>query len=175
MINLKLLVEGKYDYGCVMAKIDSESAKKILDFNYKFIGEEYLYTEDGDSSYGREVDLHTTIKYGLVNSYNEEQMKHLLRNVTPFDIQVRGLSIFENTNFDVLKFDVESPVLHQLHEQFSYLPNHDEHPEYHPHMTLAYVRKGLAERFLKTPSKFARVPVNMIVYSDRGEKTYYNL
>ena len=158
-----------------MAKIDSESAKKILDFNYKFIGEEYLYTEDGDSSYGREVDLHTTIKYGLVQSYTEEQMKQLIRQVTPFDVQVKSVSIFENEKFDVVKFDVDGPELRALNEMFSMLPNHDEHPIYHPHMTLAYVRKGMGNRFVKTPARGARVPVKTLLYSDRGEKKFFNL
>lgn len=173
MISLMKLVEGRYDYGCVMARIDEEAARKILDFNYKTISEDLIYKEGDD--YGREQHPHITLKYGLTQSYTEAQMKHLLRQVTPFNIQVRGLSIFESDKYDVLKFDVDAPELHKLHETFSFLPNHDEHPEYHPHMTLGYLRKGFAERFVKSPSKFAKIPVNMIVYSDRGQKTYYNL
>ncbi len=174
MISLMNIVEGRYDYGCVMARIDEEAARLVLDFNYKTISEDLLYCEG--QSFGREQHPHVTIKYGLVNSYTEEQMKQMLRQVTPFDIQVKKLSIFEGDDrYDVVKFDVDSPVLHKLHEQFSYLPNHDEYPEYHPHMTLAYVKRGHGSRFVKEASKFARIPVKMIVYSDRGEKSYYNL
>lgn len=173
MISLMRLVEGRYDYGCVMACIQEDVASKLLDFNYKMVKEEHIFQE-GDK-YGREKHPHVTIKYGLVNSYTEEQMKHLLRNVTPFNIQVRGLSIFENEQFDVLKFDIDSPVLHQLHEQFSYLPNHDEHPEYHPHMTVAYVKKGMGKQFVREARQVANIPVKTIVYSDRGDRTYYNL
>lgn len=174
MISLMNIVEGRYDYGCVMARIDEEAARLVLDFNYKIIGEELLYCEG--INFGREQHPHVTIKYGLVQSYTEDQMKQMLRNVTPFDIQVKGISIFEGDDrYDVVKFDVDSPELHKLHEQFGYLPNHDEYPEYHPHMTLAYVKRGYGNRFVKKPSKFARVPVKMIVYSDRGEKSYYTL
>lgn len=173
MINLIHLLEGQYDYGCVMACIDENSAKRILEFNYKTISEEMIYKE-GDE-YGREHHPHITIKYGLTQSYTEEQMKHLLRNVVPFDIQVKGISVFENENCDVVKFDIDGKELRALNELFSRLPNHDSHPDYKPHMTLGYVHKGMGKKFAKPVSKFARIPVRTIEYSDRGEKTYYNL
>ncbi len=173
MISLMKLVEGKYDYGCVMARIHEESAQKILDFNRKTIGEHIIYREGDD--YGREESPHITLKYGLVNGYTEEQMKKILHHVTPFTIDVKGISIFENEKFDVVKFDVDGKELRALNELFSKLPNHDEYPEYHPHMTLAYVRKGMGKRYIKEVKKIAKIPVNCIVYSNRGEKSFFNL
>ena len=175
MISLMRLIENRYEYGCVMAHIDEEAARKIIDFNYKTISEDILYIDENDDSFGREKNPHVTIKYGLVQSYTEEQIRQLLRQVTPFDIQVRGISIFENDKFDVVKFDVDGPELRRLNEIFSSLPNHDEYPTYNPHMTMAYVRKGMGKRFAKTPGKFAKVPVRTIVYSDRGNRSYINL
>jgi 2'-5' RNA ligase len=75
----------------------------------------------------------------------------------------------------VVKFDVEGKELRALNEIFCKLPNEDSHPEYNPHMTLAYVRKGMGKNFVRESQRFARVPVNMIEYSDRGVKSYYNL
>lgn len=103
-------------------------------------------------------------------------MKQMIHNVIPFDVRVRGVSVFESDDrYDVVKFDVESAELSQLHEMFGKLPNHDEHLKYHPHMTLAYVKRGMGKRFVRNPSKFARVPVKTLVYSDRGNKMYFNL
>jgi 2'-5' RNA ligase len=173
MISLMKLVEGKYDYGCVMARIDEESSRKILDFNRKTIGEHIIYKE-GDE-YGREESPHITLKYGLVNGYTEEQMKKILSKVTPFHIDVKGISLFENEKFDVVKFDVDGKELRALNEIFSKLPNHDQYPEYHPHMTLAYVRKGMGRHMVKEARKIAKIPVNSIVYSNRGEKSFFDL
>lgn len=167
------LVEGKYDYGCVMAHIHEEAARKVLDFNYKTISEDLIYKEGNE--FGREQEPHITVKYGLVNGYTEEQMRHLLRQVTPFDVELKSVSIFENDKFDVVKFDVDGKELRALNEMFSMLPNHDEHPIYHPHMTLAYLKKGSGHRFIRSPKKSARVRVEAIVYSNRGEKSYYKL
>lgn len=175
MISLMKLIESRYDYGCVMANIDEDDSRKLIDFNYKTISEDILYIDENDNSFGREQHPHVTIKYGLVQSYTEDQIRQLLRQVTPFDIQVRGISIFENEKFDVVKFDVDGPELRKLNEIFSSLPNHDEYPTYNPHMTIAYVKKGMGKRFVKTPGKFARIPVRTIVYSDRGNRSYINL
>jgi hypothetical protein len=176
IIKLKYLLNekyGDYSYGCIMACIDEASTRKILTFNYNIIPEDAIYRE-GDQ-YGREETPHVTLKYGLTKSYTQEQMKHLLRNVLPFSIQVKGIGVFENETFDVVKFDVDGKELRALNEMFSMLPNHDQHPEYNPHMTLAYLKKGSGRSFVKSPKRFARLPIKMVEYSDRGEKTYYRL
>jgi 2'-5' RNA ligase len=173
MISLMNLMEGKYDYGCVMARIDEESTRKILDFNTKMIGEHIIYRE-GDE-YGREKEPHITLKYGLVNGYTEEEMRKMLHKVTPFHIDVKGISLFENEKFDVIKFDVDGKELRALNEIFCKLPNHDKYDEYHPHMTLAYVHKGMGKHMVKEARKIAKIPVNGIVYSNRGEKSVFDL
>jgi 2'-5' RNA ligase len=173
MINLQLLLEGRYDYGCVMGRLDEETSHKILEFNNRLIGEDVLYTEE--ENHGREVTSHVTIKFGLTESYSQEQMREILREIRSFMLEVRGTSLFENKSHDVVKFDVEGKELRALNEIFCKLPNEDSHPEYNPHMTLAYVRKGMGKNFVRESQRFARVLVNMIEYSDRGVKSYYNL
>lgn len=173
MIKLKLLLEGRYEYGCLMAIIDDEYARKILDFNYKLIPDKFIYKDGKD--YGREHHPHITIKYGFTKSYTEEQMKRMLKDIEPFHIRVTGISLFENDKFDVVKFDVKSKELDKLNNKFSKLPNEDEHPEYHPHITLAYVKKGSGKKFIKHKKTFSNIPVKFIQYSDKGEKSFYNL
>ena len=117
MIKLaQLITERTFNYGCIMAKIDEDAAGSILDFNYKIIDEDLIYKE-GDE-YGREKHPHCTIKYGLTKSYTEEQIRKLIHHVIPFDIVIKGINIFESENYDVIKFDVDGPVLHQLREIF---------------------------------------------------------
>lgn len=175
MISLMRLIETTYDYGCVMACIDDNTSKKILDFNNEIISKDILYTEDGDNTFGREKDPHITIKYGLTKSYTEEQIKKFLDGVSPFDIQIKGIGIFENDKFDVIKFNVESSTLRKLNKIFSDLPNHDEYPTYNPHMTLAYVKKGMGKKFSKSSDKIAKIPIQSVVYSDKGKKSYIDL
>ena len=179
MINLEYLLNekyGDYSYGCIMVKVDEASSRLLFEFGTKIIDDNILYTDETQKdSFGREKDMHVTVKYGLTQSYTKEQMKHLLKNVVPFNIQVKGISVFENERFDVVKFDIDGKELRALNELFSKLPNQDSHPKYKPHLTLGYVHKGMGKRFIKPVSKFATIPVKILEYSDRGEKTYYNL
>lgn len=172
MLKLQLLMEGRYDYGCVMGRVDEETSHKILEFNQHMIGEDILYTEE---DLGREYTPHVTIKWGLTESYSQHQMREFLKEVRPFMLELRGIGIFENERFDVVKFNVEGKELRALNEKFSKLPNQDSHPIYKPHITLAYVNKGMGKKFVREAKQFARVPVNSIEYSDRGIKSCYNL
>jgi len=99
-----LLSEQEYTYGCVMAKPGDDFCKSILKFSSKLIPDEILYKEGDD--YGREFDIHTTIKYGLTKSYSHNEIKSLLSKTKPFLIQLVKLDVFENEKFDVVKFTV---------------------------------------------------------------------
>lgn len=173
MIKLKLITEGRYDYGCIMAKVREDEAQKILEFNYKMIEENVLFTEG--YNLGREKDPHITIKYGLTKSYSPTQIQDIIRGRKPFMVEIRGINIFENDEYDVVKFDVDGKELRELNQVFSKLPNEDEHPEYHPHMTLAYVKKGHGDKYKKSIGKIAKVPITEIIYSDKGDKSRYRL
>jgi 2'-5' RNA ligase len=173
MISLKLLLEGRYDYGCLMGIIDEEISRKILDFNYNLIEDKHLY-KDG-KNYGREHHPHVTIKYGFTKSYTEKQMKKMLGKIKPFKVKVTEIDIFENDKCDVIILNIKSDVLEKLNKKFSELPNEDEYPNYKPHITLAYVKKGTGKKFIKNSKTFSNVPIKYIQYSDKGEKTFYNL
>lgn len=173
MIMLKLLLEGKYDYGCIMAMIDQDTSKEILDFNYSTIKENDLYI-NGDQ-FGRETHPHITVKYGLTKSYSEKKMKDILKSIKPFKLKIKGISLFENEDFDVIKLDVESEDLMKLNEKISKLPNEDKYPEYHPHLTLAYVKKGKGKKYINEKPKFGEVIISNLEYSDKGEKIFFNL
>lgn len=177
MIKLKSLIdEGvKYEYGCVMACIDGDYKSKILQFNNSIISDEIIYDNE-EKEFGREKDPHVTIKFGLTESYTKEEMEEMLKDVSPFIIKIKGLSIFESDDFDVVKLDVSGEKLTELNKKFSKLPNEDEHPEYHPHCTMAYVKSGEGKKFDKRQSnKFSDITIGRIVYSDMGSKTYYTL
>ena len=173
MIKLKLLLEGQYDYGCVMAYIDEDAVKKIIEFGLKTIDDNIIY--DKNNEFGREYHPHVTIKFGLTKNYSQEKMKEFLKSIKPFEIKIKGMSIFENDDFDVVKLDVESDVLKKLNKKFSKLPNEDEHPEYHPHLTLAYVKKGKGNKFIDKKVPFTTLSVSTIVYSDCGDKMHFDL
>jgi len=176
MIKLKeLIMETKRkQYGCVMACIDGGIKSEILKFNKSIIENEIIY-DNKEKEFGRETDPHITIKFGLTKNYTRKDMETFLKDVSPFTINIDGVSVFENDDFDVVKMDVSGDELKKLNKKFSKLPNEDEHPDYHPHCTLAYVTHGEGDKFNGKSKKFLNIEISRIVYSCSDGKSYYNL
>jgi 2'-5' RNA ligase len=163
----------KYEYGCVMAMINDSASKKIIEVGKKLIPDNILYFEE-DQEYGREVEPHVTIKFGLTENYSKNKIGKIFTKVKPFKITLVSIDIFTNQKFDVIKFNVESDILKKLNSLFSKLPNEDEYPTYNPHITLAYVKPGEGKYFKKQINPI-QLSVNKIKYSNPIEKYYYDL
>lgn len=160
-------------YGCLMAKVDGPNSKKIVEFGNKIINEDILFDEGGE--YGREKTPHITIKYGFDPDLTELEIRKLIKGIKPFQVSIHKLSLFDtNPRYDVVKFDVDSPILRQIRKLCDKYPNRDEYPQYHPHLTIAYVQKG---SFQSTDRNITMsVRINEIYYSPAvGEKSYFNL
>jgi 2'-5' RNA ligase len=166
-------MSAKFEFGCVMAVLNEDSSKKILTISKKLIPDNLLYNEEGQD-YGREHESHVTVKFGLTENYSKEDMGKVISHIHPFPITLTKISIFSNEKFDVVKIDVESDTLIKLNKIFSKLPNEDEHPIYHPHLTLAYVKPEEGKQFIKDIST-TTVIVNRMKYSNPVGKYYYNL
>lgn len=176
MINIKSILTEKRDksitHGALMAMFPKEICKKIIKFNERIITEDILYKE-GDE-YGRELECHTTIKYGFTKDLNELQIRNILKDVKPFNIRLYALDKFENEKFDVIILKVESDVLKRLNSKSNDYPNEDEYPTYLPHSTLAYVKKGTF--LFKKDDINIVVPISSVMYSPiQGDKFCYNL
>ena len=57
-------------------------------------------------------------------------------------------AIFETPTHDVVHLQVHSDDLHRLNRKLSVLPHTDTQPSYCPHVTLAYVKKGLGQKYI---------------------------
>ena len=77
-------------------------------------------------------------------------------------------------SYDVVKYRIKSPVLDSLHEAAGKYPNQDDYPEYHPHMTIAYVKKGTFPHIKEGIN--IKIPIREICYSPiSGGKSYFDL
>ena len=141
--------EGDHKYSSTQIQAPNEVAEKILAFSLS-IPDDEIYRDPEDPSYGRELDSHITVKYGL-KTVNAEDIEKLVKKsgVKEIDVVLKGTSLFEpeDKSYDVLKIDVQSPRLCELNKLFSTLPNSDTHPDYFPHLTIAYVKKGVGEKY----------------------------
>jgi 2'-5' RNA ligase len=139
----------KYDYSSTQINLPSQLSKRIIEWGNKNIPNSDVYIEDGDKTYGRENDIHVTVKYGL-HTTDPNEIKKAIKEFKTFKITLDTISQFspKDKDYDVIKIDVESNELHSLNAAISKLKNSDEHPTYKPHITIAYVKKGCGKKVI---------------------------
>lgn len=132
------LLEDTYDYASTSIQAPDEIADFIMEWGRLNIPDDVL-AEDG-----RENHPHVTVKYGLTTRDLPPELSEIAKTTKPFPIFMGVISLFTtNPKHDVVKIDVESPVLRALNKRVSgAIPHEDAYPTYHPHLTVAYVQKG---------------------------------
>lgn len=137
-----------------------------------------VYESNLDSTYGIQKNPHVTILYGLHDNVTEEMVKSVLDNYHgEIDIEIDGIGVFEKADFDVVKFNVNPDgALQHLFNELSKLPNSNEYPDYKPHITIAYVKKGYGRKYIKPDYKYRVENVDKICYSmANGKKIYFEI
>ena len=160
-----------YEYGCVMVEVPVSNWNEIT----SYIDPEDVYTGD-DDTHGIQDNPHVTILYGLHDGVTEEQIKSVFEGFTEsINIEVDGIGIFENKDYDVVKFNVNPDgALQELHNRLSEFPNSNSFPDYKPHITIAYVNKGTGKKYVKPDYKYTVKNVDKITYSlPSGEKVNF--
>ena len=151
------LNEGKkYPYGCAMLQFDFPEMK---------IFHEKIDPKDLADS-GFETEPHVTLLYGLHEDVNPDDVKDICINYSFETLTLHNCSSFNSEKFDVLKFDVKGENLFECNEELAQLPHTTDHPDYHPHSTIAYLKKGTAKKYIKLlEDKEYKVIPEKIVYS----------
>lgn len=172
---LDLLKEKKqaYEYGCVMLYFNFPEMNKIHDV----INHDDVYIEEGDRSFGLEDKPHCTLLYGLHDGVTTEEVKKVLDNYTYTTLKAHNASLFENPDYDVLKFDIKGDNIHETNKDLQQYPFTSNFPDYHPHMTIAYLKPGTGKRYVKMLKKFEYdlVPQYAVYSKPNGDKDKINI
>lgn len=163
----------KYEYGCLMLDLNIPKWN-ILKEN---INPNDIYNEEG---FGFEKEPHCTILFGFIDSDEVfPKIKTILQKIhKPILLELTKISMFESKDYDVLKFDVDSSVLHKLNKKFrddfEYKTNY---PDYHPHVTISYLKKGTAKKYTTDFDKKYKILATQFSYSrpEGKEKERYNI
>ncbi len=169
--------ETVYEYGCVMINLDVNT--KEWDKIQKMVKEEDVYFSDTDpTGFGRELDPHVTILFGIHADVPDEDVEKLIKKIDNPEIKLQKVASFSSDNkpFDVLKFDIQSDDLNKLNKLFKTLPYTSDFPDYHPHATICYMKKGKVAEYVKKMSDLEPIEVtpSEITYSksDGTKKNY---
>ncbi len=149
-INQLLLEDHKHDFGCAMLFFNFPQIFKI----HSAIKEEDIYQDEEDPSFGLESEPHCTLLFGL---HPEVTTEDITKVIDGHDLDqiflAHNISIFDNPKYDVLKFDIEEKVkfqnsLNRINKQLRSFPHTNDYPDYHPHMTVAYLKKGTGKKYV---------------------------
>ena len=162
-----------YDYGCAMLYFDMPQMHNL----HESIDENDIFTKDGDRTFGLETEPHVTLLYGLHPDIDHEEVVKTCQNQKYPNLTLKNASCFNNDEYDVLKFDVDSPELHKVNAELSKFPHTTNFPDYHPHSTIAYLKKGAGQKYVDLLNgQTHQVTPNKIVYSlASGEKREHPL
>jgi 2'-5' RNA ligase len=166
---LKESNQNRYEYGCVMVDYNFSNWSELL----QSINQDDLYEVEG-KNYGLQTRPHLTLLYGIHEEVTDDQILKCFDGFTEddFKVQIDGVSIFENPEFEVVKLEIDkSSKLQEINRRLSELPNSNQFPEYKPHITLAYVKKGKGQRYIDPNYKYQIKNIARISYTrpDKSE------
>ena len=147
-LNLKKRAEvnPKYDYGTVQTSDVSETLIDAIKDIQDNIDKDKLYDgedEPGWVEHGLQKLFHITILFG-VNDNVKDEVKKVFDKYKPVHIETTGIKYFSSDpNYDVVIVRCKSEELTKIHNELKdTLENQETYPNYKPHITIAYLKKG---------------------------------
>jgi 2'-5' RNA ligase len=165
---LKEQTQPKYEYGCAMLYFDFPTINQI----HEIINQEDVFEDPTNPTFGLEKEPHTTLLYGLHDGVTEQDVKNVLDKFTFGACKISNASLFENEKFDVLKFDVDGKGLYEVNAELVKYPNTQTYPDYHPHLTIAYLKPGTGKQYadMLKGKEFELTPTYAVYSMPNGDK-----
>lgn len=166
--------KGVYTYSSVQVNLPEVIADEIITWGKEKIEDSELFIPKEDYAHGREEEPHVTVLYGIHSTLPNESIK-LLNTQPKFEIKLKTISLFTNNDaFDVVKIDVVSFNLTYMNSLLKdNLKNTQHFNGYHPHVTIAYVKKGkCSDLSVNKTFNGIKWEVSSLIFSSKdGDKT----
>ena len=122
----------------------------ILDIHNNLNKDDLYFEHRNNIDYGIEDETHISVGLSLDNDTNLDELKKYLDDISKYKAILCDISVFEREEFDVLKCSVISSSLKRTNKEIQdNFKNYCEFPTYNPHVTIAYFKKGCAEKYAK--------------------------
>lgn len=146
---LHLASREEFEFSIVEAVYGGDLTRQILEFV-----EEKIKPEDvAEQAGGKELKPHITILYGIKERKPPiPKLQQVIQNHPALNsVKWLGLSKFEAQDHDVLIIQVESEEAQQLFKDMNNIfpDNVNSWPDFKPHTTLAYMKKGKADKYIQ--------------------------
>lgn len=168
------------DYSCLMALVPHGLAQEIVEFGVRTIPDDKLY-QDEDGKLGRELESHITVKYGLTTN-DAKGVRRSFNNEKPYHAKLGKVRHFEppESPFDVVTVEIISEDLEKANKRITEDFDCAEglvSDVYHPHITIAYVKRGTAKDFIGSDDfEGKEIDIDTFIFSPhKGNRTYFSI
>lgn len=143
-------VATEWKWGCVLLETPMPNWDKIT----SLIDPDHLYMP-GTERFGITKDPHCTILFFIKDEMiGEGQIEKTFDGLEIPTLTTEGIGFFSNPMFDVVKINIrKSQKLNILNKAARTLPHKSKYREYIPHITIAFVKKGLGKMYQEKLSK----------------------
>lgn len=156
--------KSKETFGCAMLEASLIKWKSKIK---SIIDKDDLHPDEGF-----EDCPHVTVLFGIhEDNANPDAVIRILQSVDPLRLTISHISIFENEEYDVVKFTVpKDKSLVKLRKALMDKFDHTvTYPDYIPHMTIAYVKKGCGKKYVGKLDEPFEVCFDTALYSHHTE------
>lgn len=146
--------ENTSQFHCLLLNLNNDYILRNIKLLQRKIKPEDIYNDEL-GNFGLESTPHITLLYGLKNESDYEELQNYFKTKPQIKFTIGEISLFEvdSKPYDVLKFEVNSSDLVKYN---SYIRNNFDceitFPDYKPHITITYVKKGTGKNYLRFES-----------------------
>lgn len=164
----KLFLESRYPFGCAMIKVNIDNWNEIVSEISPY--DIYRYYSD---IFGIQKNPHLSLLYGLHSEVSKSDVESCLTGISKINIEVDGLDFFKGKFKDILILRVKNnEKINSIYNCLSKLPNSDRIANYTPHITIAYLKPGRAQKYTDEKSPFYLGDFNFEI--DNIKEVYYS-
>lgn len=154
-----------------MVNLPDSLCDDIISWGWDYIPNENLVP---NPNFGREDDTHVTLLYGI-HTENHKIFDFWISGEKPFNCKLGKIDVLTKSNyFDVLVVSVDCDELYALNSKLRQVVDYtDSFPEYIPHVTIAYINKGLGKKYVgNTIFEGISFDVNEVVFTTRKNNKF---
>ena len=142
-----------YGSQSLMIGFNSVINSQIINFANMHIPHECQ--NDPDAGSGIVTHPHISLLTDIELVFPQSDLTNIIKKIPSFKVEFGALSFFKNDKVDVIKIDIISQPLLDIHYELkSIIPNHYKFDEYHPHCTLAFVKPNSCDFILQHSNYF---------------------